>query len=112
MNRSDAISNVAYVVDDAGSGRALGADPHAIVRCGPSEVSIPHNDPNRPHCYPSVLIGWHRGSERPPMFVAVHSYLDVKLDDSEVEEMAVDYLREILWFNPTNPSRHADFIIR
>ena len=34
MRRSDAIPYVSFVVDDAGCGRELGADPHAIVRPG------------------------------------------------------------------------------
>lgn len=53
------------------------------------------------------LIGWQCGFE--PMFVAVWSYLGVRLDDDDAVEIAKDYLAEIRWFNgePTAP----DYII-
>ena len=96
MRRKQAIEYVSFVVDDAGSGRELHADPHAIVRDG-SE-----------HKYPSVLVGWQCGFE--PLFVAVHSYLDCQIDDDEAEDMATEYLAERGWFSgePTE----CDYIIR
>lgn len=107
MMRPDAIPYVAYVVDDAGAGRALGADIHAIVR--PGNPSKRLDEPNADPCYPSVLVGWQCGFE--PLFVAVHSYLDVRLDDDEAEEMAREYLEEINWFSAGNDN-DADYLIR
>jgi hypothetical protein len=97
MNRDMAKPYVAFVVDDAGSGRELGEDIHAVIREEGNEFD-----------YPSVLVGWQCGFE--PLFVAVHSYLDVELDDDEAEEMARDYLAERGWFN--GEPRDADFVIR
>lgn len=89
--RESAIERVSYVVDDAGSGRRIGSDVNAIVR----DV-----DKFR---YRSVLVGW--GS----LVVAVHSYLDVELDDSEVADLATDYVVECGALDaPCAP----DFIIR
>ena len=106
MTRDDAIRYVAYVVDDAGSGRSIGSDQHAIVReRSPNGRSI---DPPSGFDYGSVLIGWQCGFE--PLFVAVHSYLDVRLDDGEAEEMAKEYLDEIGWF--ADGPIGADYIIR
>lgn len=95
MTRNDALPYVSFVVDDAGSGRELGADMHATTR-------------ETGHKYRSVLVGWQCGFE--PLFVAVHSYLDVELDDQDAEEMAQEYLAERNWFSgePTD----ADCIIR
>lgn len=97
MTRSQSIPYVSFVVDDAGSGRSLGDDMHAIVREAGTLFK-----------HPSVLVGWQCGYE--PLFVAVHSYLDVRLDDDEAEEMAGDYLAERGWFSGdrTDP----DYIIR
>jgi len=88
---------VSFVVDDAGSGRELGADQHAIVREAGDQFT-----------YASRLVGWQCGFE--PLFVAVHSYLDVEIDDQDAEEMARDYLEERKWFagEPTEP----DHLIR
>ena len=105
MIREQAIPYVAYVVDDAGSGRELGADPHAVVR--PGNPSKRLDDPKAPECYASRLVGWQCGFE--PLFVAVHSYLDVRIDDQEAEEMAADYLEEIGWF--ADGRKPADYII-
>lgn len=106
MNREQAIPYVAYVVDDSGNGRELGADPDARIRPGNRSKRV--DDPNAEPCYPSVLVGWQCGFE--PLFVAVHSYLDVKLTDQDAEEMATEYLAEIGWFvkKPTP----ADYLIR
>jgi hypothetical protein len=53
------------------------------------------------------LVGWGAGFE--PMFVAVWSYLGVRLDDDVAEEIASDILQERAWFDgePTP----ADYII-
>lgn len=95
MTREQALPYVSFVVDDAGSGRELGADQHATTR-------------ETGHKHRSVLIGWQCGFE--PLFVAVHSYLDVELDDQEAEEIAQEYLAERNWFagEPTE----ADYVIR
>lgn len=102
IDRETAMEYVGYVVDDAGAGRKIGDDPHAIVR---------DRDTSR---YPSVLVGWQCGFEA--MFVAVHSYLDVELEDWEAEEMAREYLEEIGWFGERHEhdenDHHADWIIR
>lgn len=102
MNRESAIEYVSFVVDDAGAGRELYSDRYAIVR------EKDNNSDCIEYEYPSVLVGWQCGFE--PLFVAVHSYLDVELDDDEVVEMAMDYLAERKWFagEPTEP----DYIIR
>lgn len=97
MTRTQATPYVSFVVDDAGSGRSLGDDPHAVVREACAEFK-----------YPSVLVGWQCGLE--PLFVAVHSYLDVKLDDDEAEEMVGNYLAERGWFSGDRTD--SDYIIR
>jgi hypothetical protein len=106
MDRSDAIPYVSFVVDDAGNGRPFRSDPHAVVRPGNRSKRI--DDPHAEPCYPSVLVGWQCGFE--PVFVAVHSYLDIRIDDSDAVDMATDYLRERNWFGgePTEP----DYVIR
>jgi len=96
MNRSAAIPFVCHVVDDALNGRALGADVHAIVR-----------EPGESFAYASRLVGWKCGFE--PMFVAVHSYLDCRIDDDEAAELAMDYLSEIGWFS--GEPQEPDFIL-
>ena len=102
MTREQAIPYVAYVVDDSGCGRELGADPHAIVR-------EPAENPNNVtlFTYASRLVGWQCGFE--PLFVAVHSYLDVRISDQEAEEMAADYLEEIGWFSGERTP--ADYVL-
>lgn len=100
MRRADAIPYVSFVVDDAGAGRELGADPHAVVREAGAEFK-----------YPSVLVGWQCGFE--PLFVAVHSYLDIRLDDCDAEEMAREYLEERGWFGDNcGEPKEADYLIR
>ena len=98
MTREDANPYVAFVVDDAGAGREIGDDPHAIIR----------ESGQQGFEYGSVLVGWQCGFE--PLFVAVHSYLDVELDDDEAEELARDFLAEREWF--AGEPEDADFIIR
>jgi hypothetical protein len=85
MTRDQAVPYVAYVVDDAGAGRKLGADQHAIVRESGEQFK-----------YSSKLVGWQCGFE--PLFVAVHSYLDVAIADDDAIDMATEYLQEIGWF--------------
>lgn len=99
MLRSDAVPYVSFVVDDAGSGRCLGDDMHAIVRESGDAFQ-----------YASVLVGWQCGFE--PLFVAVHSYLDVALTDDEAEDMAREYLEERNWFADPDSDHSADYIIR
>lgn len=96
MKRDDAINFVSFVVDDSLNGREVG-NPHSAVREAGGEYN-----------YPSVLVGWQCGFE--PMFVAVHSCLDVQIDDEEAVELATDFLVEREWFSgrPTEP----DHIIR
>lgn len=106
MTREMAIPYVSYVVDDALCGRKLGEDIHAIVRTG-GDDSLPSRE-RKGFEYPSVLIGWQCGFE--PMFVAVHSYLDVRLSDAECVELALDYLSEIGWF--AGAGKDPDYIIR
>jgi hypothetical protein len=101
MTRKQAIPYVAFVVDDAGAARELGADMHAIIRESGGEFK-----------HPSKLVGWQCGFE--PLFVAVHSYLDVSIDDSDAEDMAAEYLEERGWFgdNRANYERApADYVI-
>lgn len=101
MNFETALPYVSYVVDDAGCGRELGTDPHALVRVGGGKCHNP------PYQYASRLVGWQCGFE--PLFVAVHSYLDVIIDDEEAEEMATEYLDELGWFG--DEERSADYVI-
>jgi hypothetical protein len=90
MTRDQALPYVSFAVDDAGSPR--GTD------------SIPAN---------ARLVGWQCGFE--PLFVAVWSYLSdtqgnlSRVDDSEAELIALEYLTEIGWFSgePTDP----DYVI-
>ena len=91
MTRKQALKFVEFVVDDTGNGRELGADPHAIVR----GTGFKHA---------SVLVGY---SEPAPIFVAVHSYLDVCMPASVCTELAGDFLREI-----GIPVSSPDFILR
>lgn len=73
MNRTTALQYVGHAVDDTGA-----------VRTG---EQIPDH---------ARLVGYQCGFE--PMFVAVWSYLGVRLDDEEATELADDYLSEIGWF--------------
>jgi hypothetical protein len=79
MNRTDALSYVTVILDDALNVRAA---------FGPTKGTV---------SYDAVLVGWQCGFE--PMFVVVQSYLpDVRLDADEAVEIAVDYLKEKNWF--------------
>ena len=111
--RTDFLPYVSFVVDDTLNGRELHEDQHAIVRAGGGSTrdettGSVADQPGAEYEYPSVLVGWQCGFE--PLFVAVHSYMDVELDDQEVEDLARDYLDERNWFagEPTAP----DYLIR
>lgn len=106
MRRDQAIEYVSFVVDDSLNGREIYADPHAIVREG-GDTTLPSRE-RKGHQYPSVLVGWQCGFE--PLFVAVHSYLDVHLSDDDAVELATGFLTERKWFSgePVEP----DYIIR
>ena len=95
MERATARQFVRYVVDDTGNGRKIGNDVHAIVR-ETAAGAFRH---------PSVLVGYC--SEPSPVFVAVHSYLDVRMEDDECAELAGDLLRET-----GLPVSAPDFLIR
>jgi hypothetical protein len=88
---------VVYVVDDALCGRRMGADMNAVIRERGEEV------------YESRLVGWKCEGE--PLFVAVHSYLNVFIEDAEAEELAADYLEEIGWCGENGGRRGADYIL-
>ena len=105
MTREDAVPYVGYVVDDARCGRELGADSHAIVREG-GDDSLPSRE-RKGFKYASRLVGWQFGIR--PMFVAVHSYLDVHIEDDEAIDMASDYMQEIGWFS--GEVTEPDFVI-
>lgn len=92
MNREMAIPYVSFVLDDSLNGRELGADQHAIIR----GVNQDWHEPSR-------LIGWQCGFE--PLFVAVHSCIDVAIDVDFAIEIATDFLSERGWFSgdPTEP---------
>jgi hypothetical protein len=84
MNRKQALEYVSFCLDDALSERRI--------------EDMPAN---------ARLVGWQCGFE--PLFVAVWSYLDVRLDDAEAEDIARDYLIERKWF--AGDATDADYII-
>jgi hypothetical protein len=84
MTFDEAREYIGYCVDDALSERA------------------PHEMPDN-----ARLVGWQCGFE--PTFVAVWSYLGVRLDDAEAEEIATDLLREKNWFG--GEERPADYVL-
>lgn len=93
MNREQAMSYVGHCVDDTLCPRKIEEAPAdaRLVR----------------------LVGWQCGFE--PLFIAVWSYLGVRLDDEEAEEIAIDYLVEMKWFaNPDykgRPPPPADYVL-
>lgn len=105
ITREQALPYVSYVVDNAGAARGIDEDSLPSVRPGNPTKRL---DDNGPECYASVLVGWQCGFE--PLFVAVHSYLDVRLDDDEAIEMATDFLAEIRWFS--DGPQEPDYVIR
>ena len=84
MTREMAMPYVSYAVDDALSEREV--------------AEMPAN---------ARLVGWQAGFE--PLFVAVWSYLGVRLDDEEAEEIAADLLQEKKWF--AGDAIPADYVI-
>lgn len=86
MTRDQALPYVSFCIDDALDERSIDDMP-ADAR----------------------LVGWQCGFE--PMFVAVWSYLNVRLEDDEAEEIAADYLheRDPSWFGIAK--RPADYIL-
>lgn len=54
------------------------------------------------------LVGWQCGFE--PMFVAVWSYLNIRLDDEEAEDLATELLKERAWF-ASEEAPPPDYII-
>jgi hypothetical protein len=86
MNRQTAIAYISYAVDDALSERPT--------------KNIPHD---------ARLIGWQCGFE--PLFVAVWSYLGIRLDDSDAADIATDLLVEKGWFRDNDNPTEPDYII-
>ncbi len=87
MKRADALPYVSFALDDALSER--------------EPTHIPEH---------ARLVGWQCGFE--PLFVAVWSYLPgVRLDDSEAEELARDFLMERKWFADPHAENAADFVL-
>jgi hypothetical protein len=84
MTREQATPYISFCVDDALAVRSID--------------DMPAN---------ARLIGWQCGFE--PLFVAVWSYLNVRLDDDDAMSIAMDLLDERKWFSgrPTFP----DYII-
>ena len=80
MNRNQALPFVSFGVDDALSIRTASEAP-ANAR----------------------LVGWQCGFE--PVFIAVWSYLGVRIEDDEAIELATDALEERQWFadGPSEP---------
>ena len=112
MKREDAVKHVSYVVDAVWGGCKLHAYPCAIVRQGggsgmDESTGKVYEGFGQEFQYPSVLVGWQCGFE--PLFVAVHSFLDIELSYEECEELAIDYLKEIGWFSAH--TRQADYLI-
>ncbi len=86
MTRAQSLPYLAYVLDD-------GLSPHPL-----SDLKAN-----------ARLVGWQCGFE--PLFVAVQSYLPgVLLDESDAEEIAIDYLLEIGWFADSTRTE-PDYVI-
>jgi len=85
MNRIAALPYISFCVDDALSERSV-SDMPANAR----------------------LVGWQCGFE--PLFVAVWSYLDCRLDANEAIELATDLLAEKRWF-ADDETREPDYVI-
>lgn len=89
MKRCDALPYVSFYLDDALSERSAADMPKdsSMVR----------------------LVGWQCGFE--PLFVAVWSYLNVRLDDGEAADIARDYLLERRWFADATADNEPDYIL-
>lgn len=86
MKRETAMRYASYGVDDTGAERDFGEAPEN-----------------------ARLVGWQCGFE--PMFVVVWSYLGVRLDDDEAEDIARDYLEEKGWFANPEDDNAADYVL-
>ena len=106
---AEAAAFVKLIVDDTGNPMVPGQGPHAKVRM----AKITHKKGRRQHDgefhHRSRLVGWVT-DPIDPFIVAVHSYLDTPLSDSEAEDIASDYLEESGWFGAFG-RRKADIII-
>lgn len=98
MTRKQALQYVSYIADDS-----------LNVRKPKSTTPADTRERGTGYKYRSVLVGWQCGFE--PLFVAVHSYLDVEIDDDDAEDIAREYLAERRWF-ADEQSTAADYIIR
>ena len=96
MNRENAAQYIGHYVDDA-----LNTEPFKDEEGYELDHEAIAEDSN------IRLVGWQCGFE--PMFVAVRSYLNVRLDDAEAEDLARDLLIEIKWFS--DEPRDADYIL-
>jgi hypothetical protein len=85
---------VSLIVDDAGNGRAIGADPHAYPRFIGGEFK-----------HPSRLVVWLDSDDTIDLVVAVHSYLDAAVSDDEARRLAVDFVSEINREKQRRPDR-------
>jgi hypothetical protein len=86
MTREQALPYVSFCVDDAMGIRSID--------------DMPDN---------ARLIGWQCGFE--PLFVAVWSYLGVRLSDYEAEMLATDLLMERKWFADNDNPSEPDYIL-
>ena len=86
MKRADALRYVSFALDDALSDRT--------------------GEPIPDH---ARLVGYQCGFE--PLFIAVWSYLGIRLDESDAEDIARDYLIERRWFTDCDNPPDADYII-
>jgi len=86
MTRQDAMRYVSFCIDDALAEREM--------------KDMPDN---------ARLVGFQCGFE--PLFVAVWSYLGVRLSDFEAETLAIDLLSERKWFSDSDEPHDADYIL-
>jgi hypothetical protein len=87
MKIKDAIKYIGHYVDDAGSSNEF--------------------DVNKAEG-PVTLVGWQCGTE--PMFVAIKSYIGVRLSEDDSVELATDLLEEIGWFGESDV-KDPDYIL-
>jgi hypothetical protein len=85
MNRAQALDFVHHAVDDALAERSPADAPEG-----------------------ARLVGWMDRDR--PTFVAVWSYLGVRLDDNEASELAMDLLREKRLLHGSQP-RLPDYVL-
>ena len=89
MTKTELIPYVSHCIDDALAVRALADMPDlSLVR----------------------MVGWQCGFE--PLVVAVWSYLpDTRIDASDAEDIARDYLIEREWFTDPLAENEASFVL-